>query len=354
MIDLVLNHMAGGYNTRYNYNYQHNTFEKLDASGGNSSNNFNTATQGDPFHIDKNFGEAGTTADINHGHPHMRSGLKNWGNWISSKVGYGAYRWDVSYYIDPWFISEFMNYGQMRGKFAVMEGWELADQLTIREMETYVALTDYRSAMFDMPLKKKLKDMCNEPSLFNMESLNGGGFYSVRPDFTVTFVENHDTIRANGNPPEYDKFGIITNKELAYAYILTAEGYPCIFYHDYLDQPYADSTNGWRGTPLKDKIDPLISVRTNYAAGNTSYLSVSNKQYLYIARRNGDGAKPGCIFVLNNHTNQNLFNTISTVGIYTNGSVLLDYLNPSHSITVTAGTVTLGASNRNYRVYIKQ
>jgi alpha-amylase len=248
-----------------------------------------------------------------------------------------------------------MNYGQMRGKFAVMEGWSLESEMTAREMETFLALTDYRAAMFDMPLASKLRDMCNAPSLFNMETLNGAGFSALCPEYTVTFVESHDTVRAYGGSEKDPKFGITQDKELAYAYILAAEGMPCVFYHDYLEQPYADpfTTNGWRGTNLQVKINQLIAARTNFVAGPMTYLSVSNRQYLYIARRHGDGQKPGCIFVLNNHTNQTLFNTVSVGSFHTSGTVLVDYLDPTHSVTVTAGAVTLGASNRSYRIYVR-
>jgi alpha-amylase len=351
MVDLVINHMTGGWGGggRYNYDCYHDTFEKRDTTGNNSSNYFNTAGSFAPFQVDLGYGD--NSGDINHRHPYMRQGLKTWGAWLSAKVGYRAYRWDVAYHIDPWFISEFMNYGPMKGKFAVMEGWSLESGFSIKEMETYVALTDHRAAMFDMPLAEKLRLMCNLPASFDMESLNGGAFASIRPEKAVTFVESHDTIRSGG---EDDKFGITAKKELAYAFILLSEGLPCIFYHDYFDPPYVDISTGWSGTPLKDKIDPLIAARKAYAAGGTEYLSTSNKQHLYIARRTGDGQKPGCILVINNHTTSGLTNTVNVSGFYTNGTVLIDALNTNHSITVSGGVANIGASNRSYRLYVKQ
>jgi hypothetical protein len=106
MVDLVINHMAGGWGGggRYNYDYYHNTFEKSDAAGNNSSNYFNTAGSFAPFQVDLGYGT--DSGDINHRHPYMRQGLKTWGAWLSAKVGYRAYRWDVAYHIDPWFISD--------------------------------------------------------------------------------------------------------------------------------------------------------------------------------------------------------------------------------------------------------
>jgi alpha-amylase len=54
---------------------------------------------------------------------------------------------------------------------------------------------------------------------------------------------------------------IVTNKLLGYAYILTSEGYPCVYYRDYSADP------GCYG--LKPKIDNLIWIHEKLAAGET-------------------------------------------------------------------------------------
>jgi alpha-amylase len=70
---------------------------------------------------------------------------------------------------------------------------------------------------------------------------------------------------------------------LAYAYILTHEGYPTIFYQDY--EEWLD----------KGKLNNLIWIHRNLAIGNTSILHVDQDEY--VARRNGN---PGIIVYLNN------------------------------------------------------
>jgi alpha-amylase len=72
------------------------------------------------------------------------------------------------------------------------------------------------------------------------------------PFRAVTFVENHDTDR---DTP------IITNKALGYAYILTSEGYPSVFFKDYSTDP------GSFG--LKPIIDNLIFIHEKIASGQT-------------------------------------------------------------------------------------
>lgn len=78
---------------------------------------------------------------------------------------------------------------------------------------------------------------------------------------------------------------------MAYAYILTTYGYPCVFWKDYFNYDLAQSNN-------KSGIDALIYVHENYAVGNKSILYVDDD--LYIMQRKDDKSNNGLIFVLNN------------------------------------------------------
>jgi alpha-amylase len=71
----------------------------------------------------------------------------------------------------------------------------------------------------------------------------------------VTFVENHDTDHGGIGGP------VVRNKAQGYAYILTSEGYPCVFYKDYSTDP------GCFG--LKPTIDNLIWIHEQLADGPT-------------------------------------------------------------------------------------
>ena len=59
-----------------------------------------------------------------------------------------------------------------------------------------------------------------------MADLDHPGLIGISPLNAVTFVENHDTDLQNSQK-------IVANKLMGYAYILTSEGYPCVFYKDY-------------------------------------------------------------------------------------------------------------------------
>lgn len=360
MVDLVLNHMAGGSNMESGvgrYNYQpaaHETFEKPDPAGNNSNGYFNVTTMGEPFSFDWEHGDPGQTADLNQENAYIRQGLKNWGAWVSAKVGYRAYRWDFTQGIPPWFVPEFMNSTLMKDRFSVMEYWTKSREATVREHVTWLALTDYASASFDFPLWDNLRRMCNFDGTFNMYELSRGGLVHSYPQWACTFAESHDTARAYGGSVQDPKLGLTKNKEMAYAYILWAEGTPCVFYHDYFDQPYVSTNSpGWSGTNLMPQINALMDARSKYAGGTTSYLSTMNSNDLFIAKRNGSATKPGCIIVINDHMTTTLYDTgVSTGWASTN---LVDALQTNHTVSTDInGIATLSASNRSYRIYVRQ
>ena len=103
-----------------------------------------------------------------------------------------------------------------------------------------------------------------------------------RPAQAVTFVENHDVVRDSP---------IINDKALAYAFILTHEGYPCVFWQDYFNWDLAQPKN-------QSGIHALVKVHEQNAAGPTQVLFVNDD--LYVMQRLGDGDQSGLIFVLNN------------------------------------------------------
>jgi alpha-amylase len=86
-----------------------------------------------------------------------------------------------------------------------------------------------------------------------MSRLDHAGLAGIDPHHAVTFVENHDT------DSEYGP--VRRNKPQAYAYLLTSEGYPCVYYKDYSED------RGCYG--LKKIIDNLIWIHEKLAAGPT-------------------------------------------------------------------------------------
>ncbi len=105
----------------------------------------------------------------------------------------------------------------------------------------------------------------------------------LQPHSAVTFVENHD-LRDEGRP-------IVNDKLLAYSYILTHQGYPCVFWKDYYNFNLA-----LEGTP--HGISALVRAHQTYAGGEAQTLFVDDN--LYIMQRSGYEQNPGLLYVLNN------------------------------------------------------
>lgn len=180
-------------------------------------------------------------------------GLIMAGDWLTRTVGAQGYRLDDVKGLSTDFLLPFLNGKSMQGKFAVGEFFDGNAQL-IKQWIFNPQGMQGRVSAFDFPLKFMLTSMCNNPGRFNMADLDHAGLTGIAPLNSVTFVENHDTDLKDGQR-------IVVNKLLAYAYILTSEGYPSVFYKDYSTDP------GCYG--LKPQIDNLIWVHDVLANGGT-------------------------------------------------------------------------------------
>lgn len=137
---------------------------------------------------------------------------------------------------------------------------------------------------FDFPNFFNMKDAFNNG---NLNDLTKPSLLASLPDKAVTFVGNHDTeARDGGNefPNEWETH--------AYAYILSAPGYPTVFYSHYEDS----------GEEQKAKINQLIQLRSQLAAGDWEVKYVDNDEF--IATRSGDVTKPGLALYINISDNE--------------------------------------------------
>ena len=170
--------------------------------------------------------------------------------------------------------------------FAIGECWD--SERTIADwLDEANAWSDNPVGAFDFPLRWRLRDLCDNYG-FSLRTLTEPGVLMWdRPASAVTFVENHDVVRDSP---------IINDKLLAYAFILTHEGYPCVFWQDYFNWDMAQPDN-------HSGINALIKVHEQNAGGSTQVLFVDHD--LYIMQRSGLDNQSGLIFVLNNRDSWN-------------------------------------------------
>ena len=252
-IDLVENQRDGD-DGQFNFRYQ-DAFGK--PGGGRfpkGPTDFHPFVPQDPGVFSDQFSFGRDLAPINGGQPKGQCGVNliAAADWLTRALDVQGYRLDNTKGVSTVFVTELLSARSMKNKFAV---GEFADG-NIDLLKNWANAVQHRASSFDFPLHFALKDMCNNPGQFVMASLDHAGLAGSDPLGAVTFVENHDTDRGGVGGPIMKR-----NKLLAYAYILTSEGYPCVFYRDYSTDPNCFG--------LKPKIDRLISIHERVAAGGT-------------------------------------------------------------------------------------
>jgi alpha-amylase len=308
--------------------------------------------------------------DLNTFSTTVKTRLKNWGYWMANTVGFDGFRLDFVRGFQEAFVAEWVNNLPLLSgaqRFIVGEYW--GADYRIKNWVNTVASGGADVDGFDFPLKNSLKDLCNgNGSSFDMRWLNHAGMVrnnagnSLPGTSVVTFVDNHDTGK------EHDKW-VTKDHKLGYAYMLTHEGRPCVFYPHYYGVTQVDAHNGSYTTTasasLKTDINKLIQVRKTYLGGSLSVLSETGNPYpsadaynVYVARRQGNGTKSGAIICINNHDSntKGLWVDVTPSG-YTSwtNTTLVNALNGVDSTVVFSdGRAYFSAPPRGYTIWVKK
>jgi alpha-amylase len=244
-------------------------FRYLDADGNpgggrfpKNPENFHPNVPEDPGTVPgQDFSFGADLAPINGKPPgYVFNGLIDGADWMTRALGVQGYRVDDAKGVSTRFMLPMLNSKAMKGKFAVGEFFD--GNLGLIQNWLFDGMQG-RAAAFDFPTRFMLQRMCNRSGPFSMAALDHAGLAGSNPFNAVTFVENHDT---DSKPFE----AIVRNKALGYTYILTSEGYPCVFYKDYSDDPgcYGGGKVGKTRT-LKQIIENLIFIHEKIANGAT-------------------------------------------------------------------------------------
>jgi alpha-amylase len=264
---------------------------------------------------------------------------------LIEQIGFDGFRFDFVKGYGPWMVKaiaevRYLNKARQGFKpFCVGECWD-SDRTINDWLSAVNTFMDNPVSAFDSPLHYRLKQLCDNYG-FSLTDLAQGGVMNVEePARAVTFVDNHDTTRDPSN-------AIINDKMLAYAFILTHEGYPCVFWLDYFNFGMArvGTANG---------IAALVNVHEKYAGGSTKVLYSDND--LYIMQRSGFGGQPGLVFVLNNRgdrwsgaTVQTQWTTRQLAPVAWDGH---DQSTPQAKWTDGLGKADFWAAPRGFTVYV--
>jgi alpha-amylase len=275
--------------------------------------------------------------------------LIHWGKWLVDprNAGFnGGWRFDYAKGFRPSFCAEFRA-GTGTGAaspFGVGEFWDT----NIASLDAWVKSSG-ETSVFDFPGYYTLRDVFdNTNGLGDIANLlNPNRVYAAHnPSRAVTFCANHDTDE------------IKNNKMLAYAFILTYQGYPCIFWKDYfnagLAAPGGDSNGG---------INRLVWVRGALAGGKPVIqpLKTDNSNLLIYGTASGKLRAPGYIVAINDNPFSAMGDVVDTRDRFLCGKTLKCYAwysyspgsiaRPAPTRCSRAGFVRIQAPPRGYAIY---
>ncbi|HEU4471803.1 MAG TPA: T9SS type A sorting domain-containing protein [Flavisolibacter sp.] len=379
-VDYVTHTGTGEPNLTWSYNHFH-PVDQFDYLGDGGSTDGGYEDQLVPN--TRWFGNDLNTYDVT-----VQNRLKDWGVWLTNTIGFDGYRLDFVRGFQKELVSAWVNNLPLKSgaqRFIVAEyftGFKYRLKNWVNDLAAQGSDVD----VFDFPLKNTLTEMTNGTgSSFNMAWLNHAGMVrdnagnSLPGPAVVTFLENHDTGK------EHDKW-VTKDWKMGYAYILFAEGRPCLFYPQYYGVKQIDNHDtSIHVTPpgsLHTDINKLMHIRRTYLNGSMIVLTqqgnpvtepspngtnrfAGDTYNVYAARRQGNATKSGAILVINNNDNLTrgiwVDNDGSPNGTATAGyadwknQVLVNALNTSETTTVAAdGRVHVWAPARGYAVWVLQ
>ncbi|HMG83991.1 MAG TPA: alpha-amylase family glycosyl hydrolase [Ferruginibacter sp.] len=283
----------------------------------------------------------GAMPNLCHRNPDVYTQILEYAEWLLETVGFDGFRYDCVAGYGGWMVRAIQELRVNKNNasfipFGVGECW--ASDYTINEwLNETNSWSDNPSCAFDFLLRQNLKNLCDDYG-FSLKGLTSGSLLNDNASLAVTFVENHDIVRLDP---------IINDKMLAYAVILTHEGYPCVFWQDYYNWDLAQEDNN-------SGIAALVKVHEQYAGGPTDILYCDDN--LYIMQRRGFGNQKGLILVLNNggawngKAVQTLWSNREFIPVAWRGDANADI--PENKFTDNNGSTDFWAPARGYAVYV--
>jgi len=194
--------------------------------------------------------------DLDHTNANVQDNVKNYCRCLLEKYGYTGFRYDMVKGYGGEFTKIYNEYA--KPTFSVGEYWDQS----YASVTKWINATGKQSAAFDFPLKYSINSAFKSNSMTGLTITVSGEYQPtglVRGEYkqySVTFVENHDTYR--------DGSRFIGNVPAANAFILCSPGTPCVFLPHW--QEY------------KAEIKRLINTRNTVGVHNMSAVKVLRRE----------------------------------------------------------------------------
>jgi alpha-amylase len=237
--------------------------------------------------------------DIDFRNEAVRNELESWAKWYYDQAPFDSVRLDAVKHITPAFYVQWLQaIREKTGReiFAVGEYWAPG---FLHLLLKYIEATNGQMSLFDSSLHQNLHMGSKLGNTYDLSKILDETLVQAMPEKAVTVVDNHDTqpLEALEAPVE------AWFKPLAYALILLrAEGYPCVFYPDLYGAHYKGRGNDGNEYEIwlekTDSIEQLLQARCDHAYGiQRDYFDHNN---CIGWTREGDEQHAGCAVVLSN------------------------------------------------------
>lgn len=184
--------------------------------------------------------------------------LDRWGKWFLEQTNVDGFRLDAVKHIQfDFFVDWLLKRRQEKGAplFVVGEYW--TDELD--KLENYIDSSGNLIYLFDVPLHFNFYQASRGNGTFDLREIFTGTLVESRPEYAVTFVDNHDTQKGQSLESWVEGWF----KVHAYALILLRKiGTPTVFWGDL----YGIKTQNIG--PVGEKLEYLLKIRQHLAYGN--------------------------------------------------------------------------------------
>ncbi len=331
--DIVMGHNSGG-GLQYNPFRNEEVYSLFNEENGNASGKFNRDFN--HFHPNE-FAERDEEAlffsetDLSHAVPYVREWLWERDDSVAEfykSLGFDGWRFDYVKSFAPKWVKA---WNDKVGGFSVGENFDGNQQV----LKDWVDASE--SPAFDFACFYRLEETLDRNKDLTALGEAENMLWKIYPDKAVTFTANHDTENRENKDEEDFKNNSISyaNKLMAYAYMLTHDGYPTVFYLDYENESF------------KPQIKNLIQIHNSIATGAIEIIEASKDEY--IMKRAGNGDNPGLILYMN------ISNNAKQYGVTTNWSnaKIVDYANNSRYTPTTdgSGNVTIYAPGNSFSIW---
>lgn len=325
--DIVMGHNSGG-GLQYNPFRDAEVYSLFNEENGNASGKFNRDFN--HFHPNE-FAQSDEEAlffaetDLSHAVPYVREWLWERDDSVAEfykSLGFDGWRFDYVKSFAPRWVKA---WNDKVGGFSVGENFDGNEQV----LKDWVDASE--SAAFDFAMFYRLDETLDRAKDLTALGNEGNMLRKLDPANAVTFVANHDTEK-DENPDNRISYA---NKLLAYAYLLTHDGYPTIFYSDYENESF------------KPQIKKLIQIYNSIATGGIEIIEANENEY--IMKRAGSDNNPGLILYMN-ISNRSKEYTLKTNWI---NKKIIDYSDNSRFTPTTDanGEVTIYAPGKSFSIW---